>query len=1179
MFYSQFILAKKGPLGTIWIAAHLERKLRKNQVADTDIGVSVDSILFPEVPIALRLSSHLLLGVVRIYSRKVNYLFDDCSEALLKVKQAFRSNAVDLPPEETTAPYHSITLPETFDLEDFELPDNDIFQGNYVDHHVSTKEQITLQDNMEHVVYFASRFGLDERFGDGDTSQVGLELEEDLFPDKVAATGLGEIPVADPLISFQPPAQQNVIHRSMTGSPEMALLNSTTNKIEAANSEPIDYAQAPSTPGLLEEPNLSSVQKGMASEDHLESEDHNLIELVGVESAENASIKSDLLHGNDAKDLSSGNVLDSDVDKCMATDKNIYVSGHLEMDHGNLQMELQSSTLPMACIPTENTVIPLDASNKVEELHDVDVCSKVPMLPSIHQINRECDETVSPSELVGTLDVEGQDEHEKAQHTKSTCVSMLLACTSNVAHPDDPYHKVDDDVLSPTLQLENSLPSPLETSTDKQALPNSGTSTKVQGEECHVRDGMEMKETQTSRPDLLGEFQTGSGKIDEQLDKVISGNNELENMNDSLTSNIPEPEKLLFVSCNILDKPDELIVESTLDKEVSEGGGGSSCGTKISGKKRSFTESMLSVQSLKEVESFGNITSKRTADSIPDDNDLLSSILVGRRSSVLKMKPTPPAPEVESRKRAHSLSRPSAVKRKVLMDDSMVLLGDTIRQQLTNTEGIRRVRRKAPCTRSEILMIQRQFLEEDIFSEQLLCGLSSELRCLHGFDISGIIISENCPYAASFEEGKDKENSFGTIVTEEGVTEPSLFINDVNGQFPGVPNQHSFHQSGVFVAGNQIHMNVIPEVTRCPLSECETLGEIAEIETDRCQTEVAGAGNDFFKGFKASQTVSGDNCCLPAEPSSQYGFAEKATIDDVCLLKDNSNSVCNEIHVPIDGAQDLVQQQENIVAPEIELRAMEEVLLDERKVDQAVEIKANILVDHYTPGKNVDISIEELSRKGECINLTSFDDERIAQDIDNYGVGHGDDRQVGGDDKEQVCNDLFDKESKGAGFCGDFRNDALNAGYPLCEVAVQQSTHDMETFVNQPTGGDHEDLHDIGFANDTDFLNVDDDEIGEDGEDGVPCHEDTCLLENSGWSSRTRAVAKYLQTLFSNEARQERKVLSVDNLLVGKTRKEASRMFFETLVLKTRDYIHVQQVKPFDSIDIEPRIKLMKSEF
>jgi cohesin complex subunit SCC1 len=89
---------------------------------------TADSILFPDVPIALRLSSHLLLGVVRIYSRKVNYLFHDCSEALLKIKQAFRSTAVDLPPEESTAPYHSITLPETFHLDDFELPDS-AFQG------------------------------------------------------------------------------------------------------------------------------------------------------------------------------------------------------------------------------------------------------------------------------------------------------------------------------------------------------------------------------------------------------------------------------------------------------------------------------------------------------------------------------------------------------------------------------------------------------------------------------------------------------------------------------------------------------------------------------------------------------------------------------------------------------------------------------------------------------------------------------------------------------------------------------------------------------------------------------------------------------------------------------------------------------------------------------------------
>ena len=35
---------------------------------------------------ALRLSGQLLLGVVRLYSRKAKYLLDDCNEALLKIK-------------------------------------------------------------------------------------------------------------------------------------------------------------------------------------------------------------------------------------------------------------------------------------------------------------------------------------------------------------------------------------------------------------------------------------------------------------------------------------------------------------------------------------------------------------------------------------------------------------------------------------------------------------------------------------------------------------------------------------------------------------------------------------------------------------------------------------------------------------------------------------------------------------------------------------------------------------------------------------------------------------------------------------------------------------------------------------------------------------------------------------
>lgn len=38
------------------------------------------------MPLALRVSGHLLLGLVRIYSRKVKYLMSDASEALVKIQ-------------------------------------------------------------------------------------------------------------------------------------------------------------------------------------------------------------------------------------------------------------------------------------------------------------------------------------------------------------------------------------------------------------------------------------------------------------------------------------------------------------------------------------------------------------------------------------------------------------------------------------------------------------------------------------------------------------------------------------------------------------------------------------------------------------------------------------------------------------------------------------------------------------------------------------------------------------------------------------------------------------------------------------------------------------------------------------------------------------------------------------
>jgi cohesin complex subunit SCC1 len=90
MFYSQVILAKKGPLAKVWLAAHWgDKKLARPQIFATDISQSVESIVNPAVPLALRVSGHLLLGVVRIYSRKVKYVLNDCTEAMLKLQMAF----------------------------------------------------------------------------------------------------------------------------------------------------------------------------------------------------------------------------------------------------------------------------------------------------------------------------------------------------------------------------------------------------------------------------------------------------------------------------------------------------------------------------------------------------------------------------------------------------------------------------------------------------------------------------------------------------------------------------------------------------------------------------------------------------------------------------------------------------------------------------------------------------------------------------------------------------------------------------------------------------------------------------------------------------------------------------------------------------------------------------------
>lgn len=155
MFYSKFMFVKKGPLSKVWLAAHFHRKLNKLMVQGTDICLSAKSVLDPAAPLALRLSGQLLLGLVRIYQKKVKYLQDDCSDALSKMKMVLRHGNVNLAEDSGVASAALITHPDNLDDIDFAMPDmpldslDNILDMPTVDSFSASQQQITLEDQGE----------------------------------------------------------------------------------------------------------------------------------------------------------------------------------------------------------------------------------------------------------------------------------------------------------------------------------------------------------------------------------------------------------------------------------------------------------------------------------------------------------------------------------------------------------------------------------------------------------------------------------------------------------------------------------------------------------------------------------------------------------------------------------------------------------------------------------------------------------------------------------------------------------------------------------------------------------------------------------------------------------------------------------------------------------------------
>ncbi|CAP25034.2 Protein CBR-SCC-1 [Caenorhabditis briggsae] len=171
MFYAQFVLAKKGPLAKIWLAAHWEKKLTKAQIYETDVPQAIEEVIHPKVKMALRTVGHLLLGIVRIYSKKTRYLLADTNEAYLKMKVNFRDGFT----VEADVPLNNLEIDENFPIDGHNISVPDFHEGDYnVELMLANRarlEDITLHDyvNLNDPI----NANIDDGFGDeGDLTQL-----------------------------------------------------------------------------------------------------------------------------------------------------------------------------------------------------------------------------------------------------------------------------------------------------------------------------------------------------------------------------------------------------------------------------------------------------------------------------------------------------------------------------------------------------------------------------------------------------------------------------------------------------------------------------------------------------------------------------------------------------------------------------------------------------------------------------------------------------------------------------------------------------------------------------------------------------------------------------------------------------------------------------------------------
>nr|WJN25045.1 meiotic cohesin complex subunit [Pseudozyma pruni] len=159
MFYSHDILSRrKTGLGIVWLAATLGdrsvvRRLSRKDILNVDVRKACEYVRHPTEPLALRLSSQLMYGVVKLYGHQTELLYQDVINVHHDVRRRILAGAttmvetVNIDMRKPVTSVDAITLP--LDLAFFTLDFDAVTSGLMYRLSVEPPERRVLQEVIE----------------------------------------------------------------------------------------------------------------------------------------------------------------------------------------------------------------------------------------------------------------------------------------------------------------------------------------------------------------------------------------------------------------------------------------------------------------------------------------------------------------------------------------------------------------------------------------------------------------------------------------------------------------------------------------------------------------------------------------------------------------------------------------------------------------------------------------------------------------------------------------------------------------------------------------------------------------------------------------------------------------------------------------------------------------------